>query len=357
MDELNHYLTQVETLAEPSATRLVREATGTLTIRDNNDTAKYLPSNMSKRGCYRQYCQQRGEIVVTSHDGSCTLDNIDNVNNNKECISWCYFFNYWKSNFSHLKVSKPSHDIYKECYIFFNCNKYFSSATEKAGSESNWDNKEEEEEDSDWDNNKEEVENSDNDEDKGNNLIMAEGCNRGLHNEAQILKATMHVKNAKSMRDYLNAKIRIAREDIVNNIPWQERHNCLIGDYAQYMHLPFFGKRQPGDTYYLVPLNVSNFGMVNVAAFNYKGEVKDHLYAHVYKEGTAKRGGNEVSSLVMKTLKHLHWLDVAQNGKGKELVLAFDNCPGQNKNGMVIRLAMFLVEMDYFENVVICFLA
>ena len=60
VDELHHYLTQVETLAEPSATRLVREATGTLTIRDNNDTAKYLPSNMSKRGCYRQYCKQRG---------------------------------------------------------------------------------------------------------------------------------------------------------------------------------------------------------------------------------------------------------------------------------------------------------
>ena len=123
------------------------------------------------------------------------------------------------------------------------------------------------------------------------------------------------------------------------------------------MNLPFFGQKQPGDTYYFVPLNVNIFGFVNVAhCIDTNQIVKDHLYANVYKEGTAKRGGNEVASLVMKSLRHIGFMDKERNGVGGELVLCFDNCPGQNKNGMVIRLAMLLVEMSYFKKVIICFL-
>ena len=99
------YLCQVETLAEPSATRLVREVTGTCTIRDNDDNTFYLPSNMSKRGVYRQYCKQRGKNVVTSHDGSISLEDIEN-SNIQECISWCMFHNFWRDHFMDLKVSK-----------------------------------------------------------------------------------------------------------------------------------------------------------------------------------------------------------------------------------------------------------
>ena len=77
-------------------------------------------------------------------------------------------------------------------------------------------------------------------------------------------------------------------------------------------------------------INVNNFGFVNVADTNHGSvpSTRDHLYSHVYKEGTAKRGGNEVSSLVTKSLKHIHWLDKVQNGPRKELVLCFDNSMG-----------------------------
>ena len=269
VDALDHYLRQVETLAEPSATRLVREATGNLTIRDNNDDTKYLPSNMSKRGCYRQYCEQRGKKVVTSHDGSCQLYPIDDAENVHNCISWYYFHTYWKKFFPQLKVSKSSEDICKECYVFFNRNKYKSSAL---------DNEEDDTEDgnttsSNNSRSKDEMSSgskkTEESDDEGEKLIMATGDIRGLQNEAEILKASKHVHNAKSMREYLNKKIKEARFDVSSNIPWQERRNCLIGDYAQYMHLPFFGKKQPGDTYYFVPMNVNNFEMVNVAAFNF----------------------------------------------------------------------------------------
>jgi hypothetical protein len=39
------------------------------------------------------------------------------------------------------------------------------------------------------------------------------------------------------------------------------------------------------------------------------------------------------------------------NKKGKELTIIMDNCSGQNKNRMVLRLANYLVEADYFEKV------
>ena len=186
--------------------------------------------------------------------------------------------------------------------------------------------------------------------------MLSEISVRGAFNEQEILKASRHVENAIGMRGYLNRYIKTARQDVREKIVWSKRTNVLIGDYAQYMFLPHFGEKQPGESYYYVPLNVSNFGMANVAACNSHGDVCDHLYYHVYKEGTARRGGNEVASLVMKTLHHLNWMDLPKNGTGKKLVLCFDNCPGQNKNGMVIRLAMYLVEMKYFESVIICFL-
>ena len=37
--------------------------------------------------------------------------------------------------------------------------------------------------------------------------------------------------------------------------------------------------------------------------------------------------------------------------RGKELTFIMDNCSGQNKNRMVLRLALYLVEADYFEKV------
>ena len=167
--------------------------------------------------------------------------------------------------------------------------------------------------------------------------------------------AARHVKLARAQRQYLNKVIEKARSDIKYSTPWSERVNCCIGDFAQYICLPFFGREQPGDSYYFVPLSVNFFGVANVAhRLTNTAIVKDHLHACVYKEGTAKRGGNEVASLVMMTLKNMGWLD--KEVVGGQLVLAFDNCTGQNKNRMVIRLAMYLVEMCQFKKVVICFL-
>ena len=94
-EDVKHFLEQVEALAEPSATRIVREATGQLTTRDADDKTTYLPSSMSKRGVYRQYCHERGKKVVTAHTGQVTLEDIPDTEV-FECISWSAFINFWK---------------------------------------------------------------------------------------------------------------------------------------------------------------------------------------------------------------------------------------------------------------------
>jgi hypothetical protein len=40
---------------------------------------------------------------------------------------------------------------------------------------------------------------------------------------------------------------------------------------------------------------------------------------------------------------------------GKKLTVAMDNCGGQNKNTVVLRLAPYLVEMGHFKTVVFTF--
>jgi hypothetical protein len=84
---------------------------------------------------------------------------------------------------------------------------------------------------------------------------------------------------------------------------------------------------------------------------------KDHLIAHVYNKGKGKKGGNNVASLIMKTLRLLGLLIPEGGGSIKELNIVFDNCSGgQNKNNHVLRLVPLLVKMDFFQKVNFSFL-
>ena len=119
-----------------------------------------------------------------------------------------------------------------------------------------------------------------------------------------------------------------------------------MADYCQNMALPHFGGEQPGETYYFSPLGVYCFGMVDPTV--------DKLYAHLYSEGQGQKGGNNVASLIMKTLAHINILN--EDEAGRELSIVMDNCGGQNKNCMVLRLGLYLVEVGYFKTVNLIFL-
>jgi hypothetical protein len=78
------------------------------------------------------------------------------------------------------------------------------------------------------------------------------------------------------------------------------------------------------------------------------------MHCHVYHEGVGKKGANNVSSLIMKTLRGLNLLH--KDSVGGELNIVFDNCSGQNKNNTVLKLVAWLMAMGYFKSVQFIFL-
>jgi len=101
-------------------------------------------------------------------------------------------------------------------------------------------------------------------------------------------------------------------------------------------------------------LSVYNLGVVNHGHTYEDGQVGAHMYAHVYHEGVGKKGANNVSSLIVKTLQLLNLL--RDDEAGFELNIVFDNCSGQNKNNTVLKLAAWLKAMNYFKSVNFIFL-
>jgi len=109
---------------------------------------------------------------------------------------------------------------------------------------------------------------------------------------------------------------------------------CTI-DCAQNTLTPHFGDQQPGETHHHSPVNVHTLGVVNCGSNPMK------LHAHTCSEDKAKKGGNNVASLVCRQLFHDGFLQ-ADRKHVKESNFAFDNCGSQNKNRMVLRMLLCL---------------
>jgi hypothetical protein len=160
---------------------------------------------------------------------------------------------------------------------------------------------------------------------------------------------------ARAQRKLFQQAMRKAREDSASSkdtndeLQQSQRSYVFFGDYCQMLELPSFCSQQPGNTHYLSPLTVNCFGTVDCS------NEKDHLYVYVYHEGEGKGGGNNVASLVLETLRKKGLLNT-NNPPSKKLTFVFDNCSGQNKNGMVLKLVVYLVEMAYFQEVEFMFL-
>jgi hypothetical protein len=121
----------------------------------------------------------------------------------------------------------------------------------------------------------------------------------------------------------------------------------MVCDYAQNLGLPHFGAEQPADIYYFSELTVNIFGIADVT------QKPTKMIAYGYTEDQGGKGGNNVSSLIMKGLADLGWLK--QDCPGKRLSIIMDNCGGQNKNKYVLRLALLLAELKYFLTVELIF--
>ena len=350
--ELHLFFADVELHAEPTPMRFIREKTGQLLERDKTDVS-LLPPYFTKRSLYRRYCFEQGWRTTTTCTGSPNKPEKRNDDEWKligrehnEVIGWASFLRFWANNYPALKVGKPSEDVCNACHKY--CNQLKFNQLAKDGDVSD----------------DESVNNSINDEagehgeQEGDAKLGADASNYSpllavpievQRTEAILAEADQHVKDAKIMREYANEKMKEARAAKSVDVPWDQQKDCLVADYCQNMALPYLGMTQPGETYYFSPLTVQCFGTADASI------EPAQMRAYVYHEGEGKKGGNNVTSLLYKDLVDRKWIDKDQ-GPREELTIIMDNCGGQNKNKMVLRMLLFLVERRLYKRVNACFL-
>ena len=102
-----------------------------------------------------------------------------------------------------------------------------------------------------------------------------------------------------------------------------ERSITLVIDYCQNLDLPHLGGEQLGDTYYYSSVWIYCLGFVDTS--------EDKLYAYVYKELDAKKGGNNVASILLYHVISYVLDDFCCAPNIEVLNIVMDNCGGQNK--------------------------
>ena len=411
-DLMTHF-TKLEGYGEVEATRFMRSVTGQLETRDNEDKDLRLPTHMGKRHCYREYGKQIGYTISKDEVPVVKWAGEGNAPEDLTCASWTKYRDFWSAEFPHLKVGTSSEDICTHCHQFAMRHKFamklkdptklgtiddtlftnINNADEGPDTDAPEVEQEEAEEDATVSNNNTISFTVGAEEDLTSNVaaivieivegtsdpgpgIVGESADdpdvaqftdpdpsEASHdanvesNELMLLRAAWHIKSARAQRSFYQKKCKEAIECAkVKDMPHSERVNTLVVDYGQNMEMPAFNASQPGETYYYSPLSVYNLGVVNsahVANEDYDNPY-EHLHAHVYHKGQGQKGGNNVASLILKTLKSQGIMK--ENEIGGELNIIFDNCSGQNKNNTVISLVAYLVELGYFKEVNFIFL-
>ncbi|KAG7361881.1 hypothetical protein IV203_025547 [Nitzschia inconspicua] len=361
--ELDEHFEELKREAEPIATRYVREVTGESTLRDGEDNMLYLPPFMTMRRCYGNFClDKRGMRVITTNNGNTSFVPATPNGETKRVPSWSGYCTYWKDNYRNLRIRKPTEDICNYCYKIYNFHKFRSTEKESSVAE---EGKEPENLEELFEERVHQLEEEDgvdfdqfgNDSTNPDDPITVTKEVEKM--ERKLLEAAMHVRKARAMRALVNQKIALARKDRKEEVPHSERVYTLIADFCQNMELPHFGAVQPGETYFLTPAKLEGFGVADVSHVGDDGKEADHLYFHCYQEGDGAKGGTNVASMIMKTLKKTEIIRTDENGgalRAKELNIVMDNCAGQKKNNYVLLLAPYLVEMGYFTTVNMLFL-
>lgn len=414
MKDLTSFFTELEKMGETRATRTVEEMVGGEVVghgnRDNDENNVFLPITFGYRPCFSRYMEGIGWKVIGQDNGNYTVERIDETVPELKYVSLSAFYRIWHRDYPHIKVSRPIEDICDQCFIFSQRYKFLSSrkrkyddadvadpdndspsslginstldatlfckevetettepeclgfepdasddtpsTTEKptADAESTPANQPTPGKPADQPSPEEPTAETQNGVLTEEDLVDEETVER----EEMLLRAALHVRMAKKQRELYRSVVAKAVDHAKQNIPHKDRSYTFVVDYGQNMELPVFNKQQPGCTYYYSPLSIYNLGVVNHAYQYDKDTFKEHMHAHVYHEGVGKKGANNVTSLIDKTLRSSNIL--REDSMGGELNIVFDNCSGQNKNNTVLKYMVHLTELGYFKKVNFIFL-
>jgi hypothetical protein len=316
------YMERIKDLAEPRSTVAVRDRVGIHNGKtvlkglkeddDDDDDIVYLPPYMTKRGIYEEFCREQGWRLQSTNNGYSPTKLREDA---EEYPSWFGFLEFWKSWFKTLKIGKPMEDVCTDCHLY--ANRFKFAANREAN---NRDDSDEEDKIDAAAIDGGGVE----DPTTGKKIdMLLEKDSNDVELDACLKEAHLHVKQADLQRLFCNNKIQKAEDDFKAGRAHSRSTRTIVVDYSQNISVPQVGLEQPGRTYFLSPLSVYVFGIVNCAQ---QGGTLD---AYIYGEGKGKKGGNNVASLIMKFLEQQGWLkDPSSDGfeMGYELNIIMDNC-------------------------------
>jgi hypothetical protein len=72
-----------------------------------------------------------------------------------------------------------------------------------------------------------------------------------------------HIEDATSMRALCQTVIEEEKTATKGNVTDEDMVIVIVADYCQNMEMPFFGKDQPGETYYYMPKTINLFVVVD----------------------------------------------------------------------------------------------
>jgi hypothetical protein len=346
---------------EAYTTRVIRTLTRN-ELCDEEKGAVDLPLNTTKRELYEKHCFDRGWAIKSDNMGR-YLKVKNSVSHQEDDIFWpsgavpievCSWFSFtdiWKTHCSNIRIRRPWNDTCGKCTVFRNAFSYHKMR--KKTDQRSMDELEEDDDDLPELSDLVAVEDTTSaaplfkDDDVVGEMaksFLGDDCIE----QEKILEATVnHVLQANGMRHFVQHATESKVHCRCEEVPHKDREYVIVCDYVQNMPLPHYGGEQPWDIYYFSPLTINLFGIVDLSI------TPNKLNCYAYREFTAKKGSNNVASLLMQDLFDKFWL---RKGKpGKKLTVAMDNCGGQNNNNVVLRLAPYLVEMGYFKTVVFAF--
>ena len=163
-----------------------------------------------------------------------------------------------------------------------------------------------------------------------------------------VKEAKAHVHQYTAQRDLCNEWMKHAQDDRKAFEDPRQRRHCYTIDMGPNIALPNFEAEQPGDTYYMTPLNVFVFGVVDNST-----EKKSKMNTYLWSEADGRRGANNIASCLLKDFEKRGFFDRGEDGEElapfESLTICADNCGGQNKNHTVIRLLNWMVEAGYVK--------
>jgi hypothetical protein len=321
---MDSFLSRLEEQGIPRATRVVRylnnDGNYVQETRDHDIDSVDLPSHCTKLGLYKQFVAEHGwKFVYDPKNRIMDKVAIEGMEQDPEDVSLLpsikSFLGYWEKHFPKMKIQPPSADICDDCFVFANQVRYKERLTGKEGTDALNDEMEDDEIPSE---------------------AVKEKEGDMLKSEALILAAAEHVDKQQKQRALFRKLKHQARNQNYQAARLTEIHT-FVADYAQNMGVPNLAGEQPGKAYYLSPLSAFVFGVVDCS------KQKTTLAAHTYFETDGKKGGNNVASML--------WNELARKGLTttgqmvQEINFIMDNCGGQNKNRMVLRMLFVLVKL------------